>query len=113
MTLKESRREAVRSFKERKPSVGIYSVRCLSTSSAWVGMSNNLEATQNRIWFSLRNRQHQEKSLQEEWNRCGEGAFEYAIIHRVAGDVHPLELPDLLKALKSDYVVRLNARPLL
>ena len=58
MLSKESRKEAVRQYKEKKPSIGIYAVRCTATGRVWVGSSLNLEATKNRCWFSLRGGMH-------------------------------------------------------
>jgi hypothetical protein len=113
MISKESRKEAVRKFKEKKPSIGIYAVRSGVTGHAWVGMSRNLEASKNSCWFSLRIGSHQEKTLQQEWNAQGESAFTYEILDRLDEDVHPLEIFDQLKQKKSGWVTRLNAQQLL
>jgi hypothetical protein len=113
MPSKESRKEAIRKFKERKPSVGTYAVRCVATGRAWVGTSRNLEATKNGGWFCLRSGSHQDKSLQQQWDVHGETAFQYEILDRVDEDVHPLELNDLLKLKRNDWAARLNAQQLL
>lgn len=113
MLSKESRKESVRKFKERKPGIGIYAVRCVSSERAWVGASKNLEATRNGCWFCLRSGLHQEKSLQAEWRLHGEPAFQYEILQRLDEDTHPLEIDDLLKAMRSDWMARLGAQRLL
>lgn len=113
MLSKESRKEAIRKFKEQKPPAGIYAVRCTATGRVWVGMSRNLDAARNGCWFCLRIGRHQEPSLQDEWNTHGESAFKYEILDRLAADVHPLELNDLLKLKKSDWSARLGAQRLL
>ena len=112
MPSKESRKESIRRFKERKPLLGAYAVRCTATGRVWVGVSRNLDATKNGCWFCLRNGLHQEKSLQEEWNTQGESAFQYEILDGLEEDVHPLEVADLLKEKKNDWVARLSAQPL-
>ena len=112
MQSKESRKESIRQFKEQKTLRGAYAVRCIATGQAWVGVSRNLNATKNGCWFTLRNGLHLEKSLQEEWNLQGESAFQYEILDELNEDVHPLELVDLLKNMRSDWVARLGARPL-
>ncbi len=112
MPSKESRKEAIRKFKERKPLLGAYAVRCTATGRVWVGVSRNLDATKNRCWFSLRNGMHQEKSLQEEWNVHGEPNFQYEMLDALERDVHPLEVEDLLKAKRNDWLARLGAQPL-
>ncbi len=113
MLSKESRKEAIRKFKERKASVGIYAVRCIATGRAWVGFSRNLDATSNSSWFCLSNGIHQDKSLQEEWNIHGKTAFQYQIVERFEEDVHPLQLNDLFKLKRSDWAARLHAQQLL
>lgn len=113
MSAKESRKESIRSFKERKPHLGAYAVRCAVSGRTWVGTSRNLDATKNGCWFTLRNGMHQEKSLQAEWNAQGESAFSYEILEALAEDVHPLEVDRLLKERKMDWLARLHAQPLL
>jgi hypothetical protein len=112
MLAKESRKEAVRKFKERRPILGAYAVRCTATGRVWVGASRNLNATKNGCWFTLRNGLHQEKSLQTEWNLHGESAFEYEVLAGLAEDVHPLEVEVLLKEKKNEWMTRLGAQPL-
>jgi hypothetical protein len=113
MQSKESRREAARNFKEQKVLAGAYAVRCAATEKVWVGTSRNLDATKNRCWFMLRNGSHQEKSLQAEWNARGEQVFEYEVLEALGDDVHPLNVTALLKEMKSAWVARLSATPLL
>ena len=111
MPSKESKKESIRKFKERKPLVGVYALRCTATGNVWIGVSRNLEATRNRCWFALRNGMQLEKSLQEEWNAHGESSFEYEMLDAL-GDVHPLEVEDLLNAKRRDWLARLSAQPL-
>lgn len=61
----------------------------------------------------LRGGSHQEKSLQAEWNTRGEEAFKYEILEALGDDVHSLNVTALLKEMKSAWVARLNATPLL
>lgn len=113
MLSKESRKDVIRKFKEREPAIGIYAVRCTQTGHAWVGASKNLEATQNRCWFSLRSGSHQDKLLQQEWDAHGESAFKYEILGQLDKDVHSIEMEDLLKGMRRDWIARLNAQRLL
>ena len=113
MLAKESRKESIRKFKEKKSLLGAYAVRCTTTGSVWVGASRNLDATKNGCWFCLRNGSHMEKSLQAEWNAQGETAFQYEILGTLDEDIHPLEIDDQLKEQKQSWMTRLNARPLL
>ncbi|MGC1460771.1 MAG: GIY-YIG nuclease family protein [Terracidiphilus sp.] len=112
MQSKESKKEAVRQFKERKSLLGAYAIRCTVTGRVWVGASKNLNATKNGSWFTLRNGLHREKSLQEEWTAHGESAFLYEILVELDEDIHPLEVDDLLKEQKQKWLLQLGARPL-
>ena len=111
MLTHDARKEAIRKFKERKPNRGIYVVHCSATGN-WVGSSRNLDATRNGIWFSLRLGSHREKSLQEEFSRQGEPAFEYQVVERLDEDVAALGVADLLKEKASLWTGQLGARML-
>jgi len=89
--------------------MGTFAVRCVATDRVWVGASRNLDAEKNGCWFCLRLGSHLEKSLQQEWNSQGESGFEFEILEKLEEEVHPLQLPDLLKTKKSQWISRLNA----
>jgi hypothetical protein len=80
MIAKAERREAARQFKERKPSFGIYALRCSTTGRSWVDSSPNLNAAQNGQFFQLRQRLHRNKELQVEWNTHGEESFHFEVL---------------------------------
>jgi hypothetical protein len=106
------KKEAIRKFKERKPLVGAYAVRCTANGRVWVGTSRNLEATRNGVWFCLRTGSYIDKSLQAEWNAHGEPAFQYEILETLDGDLHPLAVNDMLKERSTHWMTQLSARPL-
>jgi len=74
---KQSRREAVRDYKERKAAVGAFAVRCTPSGQAWVGTSRDLDQQQNRIWFGLKTGGHPNRELQAAWREHGEAAFAF------------------------------------
>jgi hypothetical protein len=74
---KQSRREAVREYKERKAAPGIFAVRCTASGEAWVGTSRNLEQQQNREWFALKQGAHMNRALRAAWRAHGEAAFSF------------------------------------
>lgn len=113
MLSKEQKKEAISQFKERKPSLGIFAVRCVANGQVWVGASRNLEATRNGTWFSLRLKGHRDKTLQEEWNAQGESAFQYEILETLSEDVLPQAVSDLLIEKKKQWIRQLDARALL
>ena len=112
MPSSEARKEAIRKFKERKPPLGAFAIRCTASGRVWVGTSRNLNATKNSFWFSLRQGSHPSKSIQEEWNIHGEPAFQYEILETLDDDLLPLAVADLLKEKAAHWVAQLGARPL-
>jgi hypothetical protein len=110
MESKVARKEAIQKFKERKPTIGVFAVRCTATGRVWVDAFRNLEAAKNGAWFALRNGGHRDKSLQEEWNAQGEGAFQFEILEKLDEDVHPMGVADLLKEKRNHWIAQLGAR---
>lgn len=76
------KRAAAAAYKKRETIAGIYAIR--SSGGVWVGYARDIDAIQNRAWFSLRTGAHMSKSLQAAWNAEGEAAF----------SLEPLELVD-------------------
>jgi hypothetical protein len=113
MDSKAARKEAIKKFKERKPLLGAFVVRCTATGRVWVGTSRNLGATKNSCWFGLRSGAHLNQTLQQEWNAHGEEQFQFEILETLDEDLVALEIPDLLKSKKRYWADKLGARPLL
>jgi hypothetical protein len=74
---KQTRREAIRDYKERKATPGVFAVRCLATGEVWVAPSRNMAQQQNGVWFGLRLGSHRNKALQALWNRDGEAGIAF------------------------------------
>jgi hypothetical protein len=106
------KKEAIKEYKARKPLRGAYALRCTATGQVWVGSSPNLDAIRNRLWFSLRQGNHQDSVLQKEWNTYGEQAFLYEILEKLDDDLSPIGVSDLLKEKKLQWVAQLGARKL-
>lgn len=79
----DRRKELIKAFKEKKPSPGIYALRCRTTGEVWIAPSRNLDAQQNGIWFTLRLGTHPNRQLQSIWNAQGEASFDYEIVERI------------------------------
>jgi hypothetical protein len=109
MIAKAERKEAARQFKERKPSPGIYALRCLTTGRTWVDSSPNLDAAQNSQFFQLRQSLHRNKELQTEWNAHGEALFEFVVLEALPEDTPSLNLRDLLAERKQTWANRSQA----
>jgi len=106
MIAKAERKEAARQFKERKPSPGIYALRCRATGRNWIDSSPNLDAAQNSQFFQLRQSLHRNKEIQSEWNTYGEGSFEFAVLETLPEDTPSLNLRDLLAERKQVWAAQ-------
>ena len=95
---KQSRRDAIRDYKERKVSHGVFAVRCAASGEAWVGVSPNVAQMQNRIWFGLRQGGHPNPALKAAWAAHGEEAFAFDVLEAVDTDeLGPVGRDSLLK----------------
>lgn len=97
---KAEKKQAVREFKERKTSAGIYAILCAVTGSRWVDAALNLDAAQNGQFFQLRQHLHRNKELQAEWNSHGESAFSFTVLETLPEDTPELNLRDVLAERK-------------
>lgn len=96
----QERKAAIKAYKERKPRPGIYGVRLKATGRCWAGSAQNLDTTKNGLWQTLNSGRHLDRSLQAEWTRFGESAFEFVILETLKEDLLPLAVKDLLKEKK-------------
>ncbi|MGC4048555.1 MAG: GIY-YIG nuclease family protein [Paludibaculum sp.] len=107
------RKEINRKYKEQKPNMGIFAVRCSVSGQVWVGSTRNLNAAKNSHWFALNHGSHRERSLQESWNANGSEAFTYEVLEKLDEDVLPMAVADLLKERRGVWVEELGARVVL
>ncbi len=99
MLNKEQKKEAIARFKERKPAMGVYAIRCVATGAVWLDSSRNLAAARNRAWFALRLGGHRNRSLQTAWTDYGEEAFVFEIVATLPEDTPEMSVGDELAAL--------------
>ena len=96
---KQSRRDAIRDYKERKILHGVYAVRCAATGQSWIGVATNVAQMQNRIWFALRQGGHPNPELRAAWQTHGEPAFSFEVLEQIdTDDLGPVGRESLLKA---------------
>jgi hypothetical protein len=108
---KQSRRQAIRDYKEKKPAPGVYAVHCAASGEVWVGGSRNLDAQQNSLWFGLRTGGHVNRAMQAAWTAHGEGAFTFEPLERIDDeDLTPLGRADLIKARERHWLAALGAK---
>lgn len=71
------KRELSAAYKERRPRVGLYAIRCTPTGQVWVGLSRNLDAQENSLRFALRQASHPNRALLAPRADHGDAAFTY------------------------------------
>ena len=108
---KQSRREAIRDYKDRTPQAGVYAVRCAATGEVWVAGAANVESQQTRHWFSLRMGGHMNKAMQAAWTAHGEAGMVFEVVEAIeAEELTPLGLKDLIKARERHWLATLGAK---
>ena len=90
--IKEERKAAVAAYKERSRPAGVFLVRCTATGEIRIGQNADLEAIQNRLWFTLRMGSHRTTQLQQAWQEHGADKFAFEVVESVSDDepVHDL-----------------------
>jgi hypothetical protein len=107
---RQSRRNAVREFKERKVSAGVFAVRCQPIGEAWVSASRNLQGQHTSLWFQLKMKGCYTRTLQDAWNTHGEPAFVFEVLETVEDDqLSAMGLADRLKSLEAAWREKLGA----
>ncbi len=109
---KQERKAAVASYKERKAVNGVYAVICSATGEAWIGISRNLEAQQNSLWFTLRQGGGPFQSLYRAWLEHGEREFRFEELDRLSDDFSEILRADELKKRQKLWIARLQAQAL-
>src|SRR5690242_10643411 len=93
---------------QRAPISGIYAIKQRGKERYYVGQSTDIEKRWVDHRVVLRGNRHHSKFLQNAWNKAGEDAFEWLILH-LTDDA------DELTALEQWYIDTLpsvfNARP--
>ena len=109
---KQDRKAAIAKFKDRASACGVYAVICTATGETWVGISRNLEAQQNSLWFSLRHGNSPFAVLKAAWLLHGESAFRFEELDRLRDDFSKILRNDELKKRQALWMARLQALPL-
>lgn len=110
---KQSRREAIREYKERKTPIGIFSLRCMASGETWVGASRNLDGQRNSSFFSLRQGSNRNQGMQAAWKaHGGEESFEFAVVELLEDEeLGAIGRGSWLKERERHWLQALSARP--
>ncbi|WP_333650024.1 GIY-YIG nuclease family protein [Lacrimispora sp.] len=67
-------------YKNRRPEMGVISLRCKATGQAFLGISTDTKAGFNSICVKLSSNSHPNKKLQELWNQYDLEGFECSVL---------------------------------
>jgi hypothetical protein len=110
---KQSRRDAVREFKERKVLRGVFAVRCAATGEAWVSASRTLDSEETKLWFSLKHGGYINRAVQAAWNAHGDAAVSFEILEVFDDqEMGPIGRGDLAKSRAAHWRTELGATKL-
>jgi hypothetical protein len=110
---KQSRRDAIRDFKERVVTRGVVAVRCAPTGQAWVAVSRNLDQQENSLWFGLRQGSYVNRDVQAAWNVHGEAGLTYEVLEVFDDEeMTPIGRADLAKSRLAYWLAELGAKKL-
>lgn len=104
------RKAVTASYKERKPSAGIFAVRCVKSGDTWVGKAPDLATIANRIWFMLKNGSYTNHALQDVCNRNGIESLTFEALEAIPGEDHAATRERQLKEQLVFWQNKLGAR---
>lgn len=88
----ERKKELKMQYKEMPIKAGVYKIQNKQNGKCFVGSTPNLK-TLNGVKFMLRNANHTNKQLQEEWLVQGEEQFEITVLEELKESEDPLANP--------------------
>ncbi|MCM3000211.1 GIY-YIG nuclease family protein [Paenibacillus cellulositrophicus] len=83
---KSRRAELIAQYKEMKPQMGVYMLKCVPSGRIYLGFTQDMKSMLNRHQFMLKSGLHKCKELQREWNEYGESQFEVKVVDTLAYD---------------------------
>lgn len=78
--------ELLETWKNRRPEMGVISIRCCATDEMFLATATDIPAKFNRIRFQLHAGNCPNKRLQELWTQYGEDAFELQVVKHLEYD---------------------------
>lgn len=76
---KERRKALAAEWKERRPEMGVISLRCRETGETFLGTAKDTKAGLNSARAKLSGGVHPNKRLMELWKQYGEAGFEFSV----------------------------------
>ena len=76
---KAQKKALAEEWKNRRPEMGVISLRCKETGEAFLGTAADTKAGFNSIRAKLSGGLHPNRRLQELWKQYGEAGFEFSV----------------------------------
>jgi hypothetical protein len=89
-----NRKAAIAAYKEQKPDVGIFAIRCAASGQVWVGATTSLDKRWNRLSFVLRVGSGSTPAIHAAHARYGADTISYEILERFTKDDSEAEFQD-------------------
>ncbi len=82
----DRRKELIEAYRNRRPEMGVVSLRCVATDDVFLGVARDTKAEFNSLQAKLNGGQHPNKRLQGLWNEHGKEGFEYSVLQTLEYD---------------------------
>ena len=96
---KAQKKALTEEWKNRRPEMGVISLRCKETGETFLGPAKDTKAGFNSLRAKLSGGIHPNKRLMELWKQYGEEGFEWSVLKTLdyenPGDDHTAELEKL------------------
>jgi hypothetical protein len=99
------KKQLLEEYKNRKPEMGVISLRCLATGEAFLGISKDTRADLNSLRCKLSTSWHPNKRLQELWNQYGESGFELSVVQVLKYEDPGADHTEELEEMRDKYLV--------
>ena len=110
---KTMKKELVSEWKERRPEVGVMSVKCMETGEEFYASTRDSSTWFNRHRFELNAGNHRNRRLQELWNTYTESGFSFSVVSTLKYDeLSNVKASDLKELLEICLLENPNAKKL-
>ena len=105
MAARDEEKRLKREFKEAPKEAGIFRITNKENGKVYLGSSLNLHGPLNKHRFMLKMGSHINRTMQEDYARCGEGAFVFEIVETVKRSDDPgFNIEDELALLEDIWI---------
>lgn len=80
----DRRRELKQQYKQAKPEMGLFIVRCRHNDKLFIQPTNDLRTVKNGLLVRLKSNMHPNRELQQEYNAFGSEGFTMEVLETLA-----------------------------